>query len=151
MAIIDDLKNLLASTIALKFKAHGYHWNVEGDDFPQWHEKFEEIYESLDEAIDPLAEWIRVMGDYAPFKMSRIAELSMVPESSVTSDPMSMAADLLNDHINCAKAFSDTFTTATNMGQQGLANFLADCQAVHQKWIWQLRVSIKPETSESDD
>lgn len=150
MALIDELKTLLGSTVALKFKAHGYHWNVEGDDFPQWHDKFGDIYESLDAAIDPLAEWIRVLGDYAPFKLTRFAELSMIMDRGVSSDPMSMAADLLADHIACADAFGKASAAAAAEGQKGLENFLADCQAVHQKWIWQLRVSVKPEAPEAD-
>lgn len=139
------LKQLLASTVALKFKAHGYHWNVEGDDFPQWHDKFGDIYESLDGKIDELAEWIRILGDYAPFKLSRFAELSTVPESGVSSEPESMAADLLKDHISAAAEFGAASVAAANAGQKGLENFLADCMATHQKWAWQLRVSTKPE------
>ena len=76
--LIQMLKELLSDMVVLKFKAHGYHWNVEGDDFPQWHDKFAEIYESLDDSIDPLAEWIRMLGDYAPFKLTRFEELSAI-------------------------------------------------------------------------
>lgn len=148
--LVATLKQLLASTVALKFKAHGYHWNVEGDDFPQWHDKFGDIYESLDGSIDPLAEWIRILGDYAPFKLTRFAELSAIPETGVSSDPMSMAADLLNDHIASAAAFGAASAAAAAAGQKGLENFLADCQAAHQKWVWQLRVSVKPEAPEAE-
>ena len=148
--LIATLKELLASTVALKFKAHGYHWNIEGDDFPQWHDKFGDIYESLDGSIDPLAEWIRILGDYAPFKLTRFAELSTIPETGVSSDPMSMAADLLNDHIASAAAFGAASAAAAAAGQKGLENFLADCQATHQKWVWQLRVSVKPEAPEAE-
>ena len=144
--LVQTLKTLLGSTVALKYKAHGYHWNVETDDFPQWHDKFGEIYDSLDDSIDPMAEWIRMLGDYAPFKLSRFVELSTIPESDVSSDPEMMAADLLKDHQASAMAFSAAFTVATNMGQQGLANFLADCQATHQKWAWQLRASLTNNT-----
>lgn len=140
--MIPTLKQLLGSTVALKFKAHGYHWNVETDDFPQWHDKFGEIYESLDGAIDELAEWIRMMGDYAPFKLSRFAELSTIPETEISSDPEMMAADLLNDHQNSAMAFGQASGQAGQMGQKGLENFLADCQTMHQKWAWQLRASL---------
>lgn len=143
--LIQTLKGLLSSTVALKYKAHGYHWNVEGDDFPQWHDKFSEIYESLDDSIDAMAEWIRMLGDYAPFKLSRFAELSTIPESDVTADPMAMAADLLNDHVASAAAFGVASIAASEVGQKGLENFLADCMAAHQKWAWQLRVSLKGE------
>ena len=143
--MIATLKKLLASTVALKYKAQGYHWNVEGDGFPQWHDKFGAIYDSLDGSIDPLAEWIRILGDYAPFKLSRFAELSSIPETEVSSDPNMMAMDLLKDHEASAAAFGAASIAAANAGQKGLENFLADCMTTHQKWAWQLRVSIEVE------
>ena len=148
--LVNKLKALLATTVAMKFKAHGYHWNVEGDDFPQWHDKFGEIYESLDGSIDTLAEWIRVLGDYAPFKLTRFAELNMFAETNVSAEPENMAADLLADHIAAAAAFGLASIEAANIGQKGLENFLADCQTMHQKWVWQLRVSTKMELPEAE-
>lgn len=148
--LIETLKKLLANTVAMKYKAQGYHWNAEGDDFPQWHDKFGEIYESLDGSIDEMAEWIRIMGDYAPFKLSRFVELSDIPESGISSDPEDMAMDLLKDHMMSAAAFGAASIAASNAGQKGLENFLADCMTMHQKWAWQLRVSTKPEEEESE-
>ena len=139
--LIQTLKVLLGSTVALKYKAQGYHWNCETDDFPQWHDKFGAIYDSLDDAIDPLAEWIRMLGSYAPFKLTRFAELSTIPETEMSSDPEDMAADLLNDHLASAAAFRAASIAAAEAGEKGLENFLADCMASHQKWAWQLRAS----------
>mgnify|MGYP003338434311 FL=1 len=147
--LIQILKTLLGSTVALKYKAHGYHWNVETDDFPQWHDKFGQIYDSLDDSIDPMAEWIRMLGDYAPFKLSRFVALSTIPESDVSSDPEMMAADLLKDHEASAMAFGAASTAAAAAGQNGLANFLADCQTTHQKWAWQLRASLTNNSEEA--
>ena len=145
--LVDALKSLLADTVALKFKAHGYHWNVEGDDFPQWHDKFGAIYDDLDDAIDTFAEWIRMIdtNSYAPFKLSRFAELTTVPESTVSADALDMANDLCESlDLVTAKvvAAADAATTAK---QYGLANFLGDRQTAHQKWCWQLRASLKPD------
>ena len=147
--LIDSMKRLFATNFQYYTKAHGYHWNVETDDFPQWHDKFAEIYESLDSNIDPLAEWIRMLGDYAPFKLSRFTALSSIPETDVSSDPEMMAADLLKDHEASAMAFGAASTAATAAGQNGLANFLADCQTAHQKWAWQLRASLTNNTEEA--
>ena len=139
--LIQILKELLGSTVALRYKAHGYHWNVETDDFPQWHDKFGEIYESLDGAIDPLAEWIRMLGDYAPFKLSRFNSLSSLPETEVTSDPEDMAFDLYKANELMVIKFQDAFDVATNARQQALANFFAERMGAHQKWSWQLKAS----------
>lgn len=150
--LINLLKVLLADTIALKFKAHGYHWNVETDDFPQYHEFFGDIYQDFDSAIDPLAEWIRMVDNkqYAPFSLSRLASLSTVPENPVTTDHESMSADLLASIELITPKFIQGFDLATAAKQNGLANFMADRQTAHQKWIWQLRTVVKPEPMEDE-
>jgi len=149
--LINALKALLADSVALKFKAHGYHWNVEGENFPQYHELFEEIYEDFEGAIDPFAENIRKLNDYAPFRLTRFAELTTVPETSVDSDPEVMSADLLASIMGVTLKIQDAFDIATSAREQGVANFLADRQDMHRKWEWQLRASTKPEAPEMGD
>ena len=60
--LVDKMKVVLASTFAAKLKAHSYHWNVIGPDFPQLHEFFATIYEDYDGAIDPLADHLVIIG-----------------------------------------------------------------------------------------
>ena len=144
--LITLLKSCTADAVALKFKAHGYHWNVEDDDFPQWHDKLGDIYEDLDGAIDTFAEWIRMVdvNSYAPFKLSRYAELSTIPETEVSSDPMNMIADLVASFDIAIASYIAGFDLATQTKQNGLANFFADRQTALQKWNWQLKASLKP-------
>jgi starvation-inducible DNA-binding protein len=143
--LIAFLKSCEADAVALKFKAHGYHWNVEGEDFPEWHEILEEIYEDLDSAIDPFAEWIRMIdvNSYAVFALSRFVELTDIPETVVSSDPMSMIADLCDSFDIAIAKYIQGFDMATATKQNGLANFFADRQTALQKWCWQLRASLK--------
>ena len=150
MALIENLKGLLGDAVTLKFKAHGYHWNVEGEDFAQYHALFEAIYSDIDESIDPIAENIRKLGDYAPYKLSRFAELTTLVETQVTSDPGAMAADLLADNEKVIVRLMDAFDVADQERQQGIANFIAERIDMHQKWSWQLRASIKPEGPEEN-
>jgi starvation-inducible DNA-binding protein len=140
--LINMLKGLLGDTVALKFKAQGYHWNVETDDFPQYHEFFGKIYEDYDSAIDSMAEWIRILGDYAPFKMSRLASLSSIPETEVTADHEDMTMDLYKANELMIAKFATAAEMANTVKQYGLANFFSDRQTAHQKWSWQLRVSV---------
>ena len=72
------LKVLLADTVAMKFTAHGFHWNVEGPDFAQYHEFFETIYVDVDSYIDPLAENIRKLDCYVPFSFQTFSDLHNV-------------------------------------------------------------------------
>ena len=146
--LTDALKVTLSDTVTLKFKAHGYHWNVEGDDFPQYHDFFENIYEDFDGAIDTLAELIRRLGEYAPFKLTRFAELTQVQDTDVTSDPDVMSADLYKWIVASIEQLKDTFDIATADREQGVANFLADRIDMEEKWAWQLRSVLKPDADE---
>ena len=51
----DNLKVLLASTQAFAIKTQNFHWNVEGSNFPQYHEFFNTLYEDVNATIDPIA------------------------------------------------------------------------------------------------
>lgn len=147
--LIAALRELLADTVALKFKAHGYHWNVEGEDFPQAHAFFEMIYNDYDEAIDPFAENLRRLDQYAPFKLSRFVELSTVPESDVTAEFEDMALDLLKSNDAVLAKLKDAFDYSQTAREQGIANFLAERIDMHSKWHWQLSAVVKEEMMET--
>lgn len=149
--LIQMLKELLASTVALKYKAHGYHWNVETDDFPQYHEFFGEIYEDYDSAIDPFAEWIRMIdiNSYAPFKLSRFAQLSIIPETDVSANHEDMAKDLKESNDLMIPRLIAAGELANAQKQFGLANFFADRQTMHQKWSWQLGTLFRSDPEEA--
>lgn len=146
--LTDALKVTLADTVTLKYKAQGYHWNVEGNDFPQYHDFFGTIYEDFDGAVDTLAELIRRMGEYAPFKLTRFAELTQVGDTDVTSDPDVMSADLYKWIVASIEQLKDVFDLATASREQGIANFIADRIDMEEKWAWQLRSVLKPDADE---
>lgn len=148
--LITALRELLADTVALKFKAHGYHWNVEGEHFPQAHSFFETIYNDYDGAIDPFAENLRRLDTYAPFKLSRLAALSTVAESDVTSEFEDMSLDLLRSNDMVLAKLKDAFDIANAAREQGIANFLAERIDMHSKWHWQLSSVVKEEAMESE-
>ena len=50
--LADNLKTLLGSTFVIYTKTHGFHWNIEGSDFPQYHKFLNKMYEEIYETID---------------------------------------------------------------------------------------------------
>lgn len=140
--LIDVLKMAVASLVTFKFKAHGYHWNVEGPDFRQYHDFFGEIYTDVEASIDTHSENILKLGGKAPYRLTRFTELSIVKESEVSTDPAVLAADLLSDNELIIEFLMAVFDIANNTRQQGVANFVAERIDAHQKWSWQLRASI---------
>lgn len=143
--LLSQLRTLLANNVALGMKAHGYHWNVESDDFEQMHQFFGKIYESYDEATDTYAEWIRMLKAYAPYRLTDFFDMSTVGESVIVGDPEPMMVDLYNEiELHIAKLI-EAGTLANALNEYGLANFLADRQTASQKFCWMLRASIEME------
>lgn len=141
--LIEIMRKVLADTFAMYLKAHNYHWNVEGPNFPQYHEFFGNLYEELHDAIDPIAEEIRSLDAYAPGSFSRFLELTEIEDE--TNVPMSreMALKLLRDNDTVLNTLNVAFKLADQFDRQGLADFLASRIDVHNKHAWMLRSITK--------
>lgn len=141
--LVNALKTVLADHYSLYFKAHGYHWNVEGSDFQQYHDLFGNIYEDAIGAVDSIGENIRKLNAYAPFKMSRFVEFTTITDTEVGSDPASMVNDLLVALEAVIASSLAAFACANMCNEQGIANDLAERDSLLKKWRWQLRSSVK--------
>ena len=141
--LIEIMRKVLADTFAMYLKAHNYHWNVEGPNFPQYHEFFGNLYEELHDAVDPIAEEIRSLDAYAPGSFSRFLELTEIEDE--TNVPMSreMALKLLRDNDTVLNTLNVAFKLADQFDRQGLADFLAGRIDVHNKHAWMLRSITK--------
>ena len=129
---------LLADTVTYKFLAQGYHWNVRGMNFVQFHDFFGDIYEELEVAIDPIAESIRTLGFDAPFLLSDFAALTSIEATPVSADPVDMSRSLYEANyclIGCTRA---AFDLANALNEQGIADLLATRDSAHTKFSWKL-------------
>jgi starvation-inducible DNA-binding protein len=141
--LTDSLNVLMANVVTEYFVAHGYHWNVEGQDFSQYHSLFEDIYTDIYSSIDPIAENLRKLGEYAPFTLGKFTDLRTVESKEVKPEPKLMAKALLKLNEEVLAQLVDTFKVANDANEQGIANFLAERIDMHQKWSWQLTASTK--------
>jgi starvation-inducible DNA-binding protein len=141
--LIKSLKVLVSDVVNFYFMAHGYHWNVEGQDFSQYHSLFADIYEDAYSAIDPIAENIRKLDDYAPFSLKKYMELTTVTFKDVEPSPKAMAKALATANESVIKTLNDSFDKATKANEQGIADFISGRIDMHKKWSWQLRASTK--------
>lgn len=142
-ALTNDLKTFLADAVTMYFVAHGYHWNVEGSDFSQYHSLFADIYEDVYSSIDSIAEDLRKLDEYAPFTLSKFIDLRTVESVEVAPNPKAMAKALLKVNEGVLVTIGKAFASATKANEQGIANFLAEREDMHKKWHWQLTASTK--------
>jgi starvation-inducible DNA-binding protein len=136
--LAEVLAVLLAKTVTLKFMAQGFHWNVKGKDFAQFHDFFEELYEDFEGAIDPTAESIRKLGVDAPFSLGDFLALCPFEARGVGSDPVEMSRALHEANGYVLESLNRAFACANACNSQGIADFLAGRMDAHEKWDWQL-------------
>lgn len=142
---VEVLERLLADVIAFSLRAQGYHWNVIGSNFPQYHELFGEIYEDVRGSIDPTAENVRKLGYFPPMNLMEFAKMSSIGESDIVAGPCEpMAADLLMANEAIVAELKAAFTVFEQANEQAIADFIAGRLDMHQKWSWQLASSVMP-------
>lgn len=141
--LIEIMRKVLADTFAMYLKAHNYHWNVEGSNFPQYHEFFGNLYEELHGAIDPIAEEIRSLNAYAPGSFTRFMELTEIEDELSIPTGLEMASRLSSDNEKVLMTLNMAFKLAEQFDKQGLADFIAGRIDVHNKHGWMLRSITK--------
>ena len=141
--LVDDLKILLASSFSLYLKGANFHWNVEGPDFPQYHEFFGDFYSEVYGSLDRTAEYIRAMDNYTPASFARFKELTIIEDQVGGINTYMMFEELLADCEEMIAFLNDAFDKATQERQQGIANFLAERMDAFQKHAWMIRSTMK--------
>ena len=135
----------LQSMVAKMYvQAHGYHWNIEGQDFKQYHEFLLEIYEDVYDSIDPISENMRKLGYKAPFGLETWSHNSdLVTNNDSSLAPRQMLQELTSTNITVLAMLKRTCDKANELDEQGLVNFLADRIDKHKFWQWQLTSTLK--------
>ena len=143
--LVYALKKLQANAFIYYSKAHGYHWDVEGILFDQFHSFFGEIYEDAWNSVDDYAEWIRRFGSKASFSVSESLMMSNVKYDLTPeiSNPIAMLQSLYESNAIIINDLKTAFPIATAANEEGAANYIAERIDAHQKWGWKLSVSLK--------
>jgi starvation-inducible DNA-binding protein len=143
--LADNLKVLLASTQSFAIKSQNFHWNIEGSDFPQYHAFYDTLYNDVHNTIDPIAEYIRILGHYTPGSLQRYSELTIIEDQVRIPRAELMFVETLNDIERILNLVVPMFDEATEERQQGIANFLAELQDLYGKKAWFIRSILKKE------
>jgi starvation-inducible DNA-binding protein len=141
--LIEQLKVILGTNFGLYLKAHNYHWNVEGNNFPQFHGFLDTFYTEVFAQNDPIAEHIRYLNAYAPGSFSRFLELSAVEEATTVPDALTMMTTLKMDNDRYIMQLRAGIVLADEAGEPAVGNFLQDLLGAHQKKAWMLRSITK--------
>jgi starvation-inducible DNA-binding protein len=141
--LIDELKKVHADAFTFYLKAHYYHWNVEGPNFPQYHDFLQNLYQEVFASVDSIAELIRTLDSYAPGTLTRLKELTSIEETDDVPDAKTMMSRLLQENNILRASLLTAYRTAESTGEVGISNFLQDRIQAHEKHAWMLRSILK--------
>jgi starvation-inducible DNA-binding protein len=139
----NSLKVALADTFVMMVQAQFYHWSVEGPHFQSLHDMFGKIYEDLWQAVDPLAENIRALDEYAPGSLKRFQELTTIEEDVRIPTASNMMIRLLDTNQKVIQSLNAALEQAKVSNNEGVINFLGERLEIHAKWSWFLRSTAK--------
>ncbi|WP_127022554.1 Dps family protein [Flagellimonas beolgyonensis] len=127
--IVVTLNTLLANYQVFYNKLRNFHWNVEGPDFFELHEVFEDEYNVAKKNIDIVAERIRAFGIKPHFTMTKTMELSQIEEPSKELSALEMVREVLKDfeilHNNMLDGINASLETGDVVTEQILTDFLS--------------------------
>jgi starvation-inducible DNA-binding protein len=137
--LVEAMKRLFATNFQYYVKAHGFHVNVNGPDFSEYHSLFSEVYEMADDATDTIGEHIRAIQGIAPFSLKRIMELGSIKDSAERPDALKMTKDLLADSQVLMNHYEECHDMAMEYKVYGLVNFIEGEMDSLSKIMWKLR------------
>ncbi len=142
---IDKLKQFLSSQYAFMAKCHFFHWNVEGPEFKQLHDFFQELYEDIfNNAVDQTAEHIRMLGGYAPGSFERFLELSRINGQTKIPRARIMLSEIKNDIDILLELANEIVAFAPEQeNSDPSSGFVSERIHVMMKYRWMIQSMLK--------
>ena len=141
--LVQQMKVVLASSFAFYLKAHNFHWNIEGPNFPQYHSFLDGLYNEVWGAVDVIAEHVRILDAYAPGSLGRFSQLSVVDDQINIPNAKAMFAELESDNQKIMSELTKAYRLAESANKPGLSNFIQDRIDIHAKHGWMLKATGK--------
>ncbi len=137
--LIQQLRVILGTNFGLYFKAHSFHWNVEGPNFNDYHAFLGTFYNAVWLNSDLIAEKLRMLGVYAPASLARLLENCDISTDAITiPEARMMFAELRQDNDRFITHLRAGIVAADAANEPAIGNFLQDLLDQHQKHAWML-------------
>ncbi len=137
--ITEKLSHIVSDTFVLYIKTLNFHWNMVGKEFYMYHHLLQEQYEEHQEAIDQLAERIRMLGRPSPGSMKSFLKKACLKESEGLKSAEVMIQELVDDHEALVEHCHAIIQFTDEVHDQGTADLLTERIRSHSKQAWLLR------------
>ncbi|MFT6134972.1 MAG: starvation-inducible DNA-binding protein [Cyclobacteriaceae bacterium] len=147
--IVTYMNELLADYHVHYQKLRNFHWNVEGPDFFELHENFENQYNNAKVNIDEIAERIRVFGKRPLSTMQEYLNSARIKESTKEYAPYEMVQEILVDYEILLSDMVNITNSANDNGDAGTIDMITSFIKKLEKNHWMLTSWLKNPTEKS--
>ncbi|MDD3567628.1 MAG: DNA starvation/stationary phase protection protein [Bacteroidales bacterium] len=141
---MNEKLNVYLSNVQLSYmNVRGFHWNIVGKQFFQLHEKFEEVYNGLNEMADEIAERILMLGGTPVHAFSKYIQMATIKEKENVSTADATVKELINDTMVLLNNEREIVELAANNGDEGTVGLISGYIEQHEKMLWMLNATLK--------
>ncbi|WP_010135418.1 Dps family protein [Ochrovirga pacifica] len=143
ISVVSELNELLADYHIYYQKLRNFHWNVEGRNFFDLHEKFEQMYNDARTKIDEIAERILTLRYHPVSKYSDYLEISSLQESDSLISDKDMVHFLLEDHKSLIEKMTSVLKACEEAEDEGTIDMIGAYIRELEKSSWMLNAWSK--------
>jgi starvation-inducible DNA-binding protein len=139
-----EMLNAYLSNVQISYmNVRGYHWNIVGKQFFQLHEKFEELYNSLNEMADEIAERILMLEGKPVHSFSKYIKLASIPEKENVASSEATVKEVINETKELLNQEREIVKLAADNGDDGTVNLVSGFIDAQEKMIWMYNALLK--------
>lgn len=142
MSYINGLRNLLGQYFSLSLKTQSYHWNTKGPHFLEDHRFYGELYENISDAIDGVAERLRMLHQDVNVSLEGLARENILGDPVSVFDRRTLLEDLLKDQKTLTASLKGVLQEAERNGDVVTVDFLTDRLSFHDKTSWMIEAML---------
>lgn len=140
--VVQGLSQTLADTFTINLLTKNFHWNVIDPRFAMLHKLFDKQYEELSEAVDEIAERIRMLRGRTPASMREYISMTTINENDTELTANEMIDQLLRSHEKIIKHLRPLIEESQKLGDEGTADLYIQRLRSHEKMAWMLRAHL---------
>lgn len=139
---MNDKLNAYLSNVQISYmNVRGFHWNIVGKQFYQLHEKFEEVYNGLNDMADEIAERILMLGGTPVHAFSKYIKMASIKEKENLSTAEATVKELINDTLELLKNEREIVALAAENDDEGTVGLISAYIENHEKMLWMLNAT----------
>jgi starvation-inducible DNA-binding protein len=138
-----QLNILLANYQVFYINARGFHWNITGDKFFELHAKFEELYNSLLEKVDEVAERILTLGHTPAHHFSNYLQTSTIKEAININNGKEAVSNIVDSFQTILKLQREVLVLSADTNDEGTNALMSDYIREQEKLVWMYSAYLK--------